>query len=92
VGEAEEQRSRSTSKSALSRRFVAAPRTALTELMGADLSGLDLGALMVDGFVLARHTVVVALGIDMDGAPSRPRRGRHRERHAQRVRSSAYIP
>ena len=40
---------RSTSKSAVSRRFVAATETALGELLAADLSGLDLVALMIDG-------------------------------------------
>jgi hypothetical protein len=49
VGEAVEAEARSTSKSAVSRRFVAATETALAELMGRDLSGLDLVALMIDG-------------------------------------------
>ena len=36
----------STSRSAVSRRFVAQTENALTQLLGADLSGLDLVALM----------------------------------------------
>jgi len=56
-----------TSSSAVSRRFVAATEHALAELMSADLSGLDLVALMVDGIRLAEHTCVVALGITIDG-------------------------
>jgi hypothetical protein len=67
VGAAVEAKSRSTSKSAVSRRFVKATETALAELMGADLSGLDLVALMVDGVHFGGHLCVVALGIDLDG-------------------------
>ena len=45
------------------------PRTehALTELMSADLSGVDLVAFMVDGVHFADHVCVVALGITIDG-------------------------
>jgi putative transposase len=67
VGAAVEARSRGTSRSAISRRFVAATETALAELMAADLSGLDLVALMVDGVNFAGHCCVVAVGIDIDG-------------------------
>ena len=59
--------SRGTSRSAVSRRFVAATETALAELMAADLTGLDLVALMVDGVNFAGHCCVVAVGIDIDG-------------------------
>jgi len=41
--------------------------TALDDLLGADLSGLDLVALMVDGVHFAESCCVVALGIDIDG-------------------------
>ena len=51
----------------MSRRFVAATETALAELLAADLSGLDLVALMIDGVHFGEHTCVVALGIDIDG-------------------------
>ena len=57
----------STSKSAVSRRFVKATETALAELMSADLSGLDLVAFMVDGVHFGEHACVVALGITIDG-------------------------
>jgi putative transposase len=67
VGEAVEADARSTSKSAVSRRFVKATETALAELMDRDLSELDLVAIMVDGVHFGEHTCVVALGIDLDG-------------------------
>jgi transposase-like protein len=66
VGSAVEQAATGTSKSAVSRRFVAATEHALAELLA--LSALDLVALMVDGIKVADHTCVVALGITLDGA------------------------
>jgi putative transposase len=57
----------STSKSAVSRRFVQRTETALAEMMSADLSSLDLVALMVDGVHFAESCCVVALGIGADG-------------------------
>ena len=44
-----DQAATSTLRSAVSRRFVAATETALAQLLAADLSGLDLVALKVDG-------------------------------------------
>ena len=67
VGTAVEQTASGTSKSAVSRRFVAATEHALAELLAADLSRLDLVALMVDGVHVAGHCLVVALGITLDG-------------------------
>jgi putative transposase len=67
VGSRVEEAAVATSKSAVSRRFVAATETALAELLAADLSGLDLVALMVDGVHFGEHCCVVALGIDIDG-------------------------
>ena len=67
AGQAVEAQAASTSKSAVSRRFVAATETALAELMSGDLSGLDLVAFMVDGVHFGEHTCVVALGIGIDG-------------------------
>jgi hypothetical protein len=67
VGAAVEAKSRGTSRSAVSRRFVTATETALADLMAADLTGLDLVALMVDGVNFAGHCCVVAVGIDIDG-------------------------
>jgi transposase-like protein len=57
----------SVSKSAVSRRFVAATETALAELMSRRLDDLDLVAFMVDGVHFGEHTCVVALGIGIDG-------------------------
>jgi putative transposase len=58
---------RSTSKSAVSRKFVAMTEHALGDLLAADLTSLDLVALMIDGVHFADHLCVVALGIDIDG-------------------------
>ncbi|MDP9426839.1 MAG: IS256 family transposase [Actinomycetota bacterium] len=67
VGAAVDATARSTSKSAVSRRFVAATETALADMLAANLSGLDLVALMIDGVHFADHLCVVALGIGIDG-------------------------
>jgi putative transposase len=67
VGQRVEQAAVSTSKSAVSRRFVAATETALAELLAADLSQLDLVGLMIDGVHFGEHCCVVALGIGIDG-------------------------
>jgi len=67
VGDVVEEASRSTSKSAVSRRFVAMTETALTDLLAKDLSEVDLVALMIDGVYFAEHLCVVALGIGIDG-------------------------
>jgi putative transposase len=68
VGTDIEQVATATSRSAVSRRFVAATETALAALLGADLSSLELVALMVDGVHFGEHTCVVALGIGIDGS------------------------
>jgi putative transposase len=57
-----------TSKSAVSRRFVAATEHALAELLAQDLTAVDLVALLVGGIRVAGHTCVVALGITIGGA------------------------
>ncbi len=67
VGTQVEQTATGTSKSAVSRRFVAMTHTALAELLSADLSTLDLVCLLIDGVHFGEHTCVVALGIDLDG-------------------------
>ena len=67
VGVQVESTASGTSKSAISRRFVAATEHALAELLAADLTGLDLVALMVDGIRVAEHCCVVALGVTIDG-------------------------
>jgi transposase-like protein len=67
VGEQVQATSRSTSRSAVSRKFVAMTQTALADLLAADQSGVDLVALMIDGVHFADHLCVVALGIDIHG-------------------------
>jgi len=67
VGAEVEATAKSTSKSAVSRRFVRATERAVAELMDADLSALDLVAVMIDGVHFAGHCCVVALGIGIDG-------------------------
>jgi transposase-like protein len=58
---------KSTSKSAVSRRFVKQTETALAELMARDLTGEDIKVLMLDGEHMAERCVVVALSITADG-------------------------
>jgi putative transposase len=67
VGEDIEARSRSMSKSAISRRFVAATKTAMAELLARSLADLDVAVLMIDGLEVAGQCVVVALVITTDG-------------------------
>jgi transposase-like protein len=67
VGQRAERAGTSTSKSAISRRFVAATEVALAELLAAPLDELDLVALMIDGVHFGDHLCVVALGIGIDG-------------------------
>src|SRR4051794_1232742 len=67
VGQEITAESKSTSKSAVSRKFVALTEHALADLLAADLSGLDLVTVMIDGVHFADHLCVVALGIDIDG-------------------------
>jgi putative transposase len=56
--------SRGTSKSAVSRRFVAATREELAQMMSRDLANLSLCAVMIDGLHVGDHVVLAALGID----------------------------
>jgi transposase-like protein len=67
AGETVEQAAAATSKSAVSRRFVAATETALEQLMSRRLDDLDLVVFMADGVHFGEHTCVVALGIDAGG-------------------------
>ena len=67
VGQHVTETSSATSKSAVSRRFVAMTQTALAELLSRELSGLDLVALMIDGVHFAESCCIVAMGIDIDG-------------------------
>ena len=67
VGQAVTAQATATSRSAVSRRFIAATKTALAELLARDLAPLDIKVLMVDGEHLAEHLAVVALAITADG-------------------------
>jgi putative transposase len=67
VGEAVEAEARSTSKSAVSRQFVARTRENLEALMHRRLDDVRLAVLMLDGIDLKGRTNVVALGISTDG-------------------------
>lgn len=59
--------SRGTSKSSVSRRFVAKTTAQLHAWQSAPLDGLDLIALILDGVHIGEHCLVVALGIAADG-------------------------
>ena len=60
-------KARSTSKSAVSRRFITATKTAMAELLSRDLSALDVAVLMIDGVHFADECLVVAMVITTDG-------------------------
>jgi len=62
-----EMTSRGTSKSAVSRRFVARTTAQLAAWQSAALDGLDLVGLLIDGVHLGDHCLIVALGIAADG-------------------------
>ena len=67
VAEPVGQAGKAVSKSAVSRRFVAATKTAMAELLDADLSSLETAVLMIDGLNVAGEMIVVALVICADG-------------------------
>jgi transposase-like protein len=67
VGAQVVEQAKSTSRSAISRRFVRQTETALGELMARHLSGEDIKVLMLDGEHMAERCVVVALAITADG-------------------------
>ena len=67
VGNEIETGARSTSKSAVSREFVARTRENLDALMSRRLDDVRLAVMMIDGIELKGHTNVVALGISTDG-------------------------
>jgi putative transposase len=64
---APEMKSRGTTKSAVSRRFVARTAAQLAAWQSAPLDSLDLAALLLDGVQLGDHCLIVALGIAADG-------------------------
>ncbi|MDP7540772.1 MAG: transposase, partial [Alphaproteobacteria bacterium] len=57
-----------TSKSAVSRRFVALSRKKLWQWLSSDLSELDLLVIQIDGIRVGAHVLVAAIGIDGEGA------------------------
>ena len=59
--------SRGTSKSAVSRRFVAKTAAQLAAWQRAPLDALDLVGLLIDGVHVGDHCLIVALGIGADG-------------------------
>jgi putative transposase len=67
IGEQTRVRERSTSKSSVSRAFVARTREGLWHLMSRQLSDLRLAVVMLDGIEIKGRTNVVALGITTDG-------------------------
>jgi putative transposase len=67
VGSDVEAAASATSRSAISRRFVAQTKTALAQLLARDLSTLNIKVLMVDGEHITDHCCVVALAITADG-------------------------
>jgi len=67
VGQQVDETASATSKSAVSRKFVAMTETALAELLAKDLSELDVVALLIDGVHFAETCCVVAMGIGIDG-------------------------
>ena len=67
VGEEVERSGRSTSKSAVSRAFVARTAETLAALMGRRLNDVRLAVLMLDGIELKGRTNVVALGVTTEG-------------------------
>ncbi|HEX9765952.1 MAG TPA: IS256 family transposase [Nitriliruptorales bacterium] len=67
VGEAVERQAMSTSKSAVSRRFVTATAERLAELCARPLDQARWPIVMLDGVHLGEHLLVVALGVTDDG-------------------------
>ena len=60
-------RTRGTSRSAVSRRFVAQTQAQLDAWRATPLAELDLAVLLLDGVHVGTHCIVVALGIDVTG-------------------------
>ena len=63
----EEVTERATSKSAVSRRYVALTTTQLTRWLTTPLGDRQFPIVLIDGIVLGDHTVVIALGVDTEG-------------------------
>lgn len=63
----EETEERGTSKSAVSRRFVALTVEKLKEWTSRSLAGIDFCAVFIDGIHFGEHVVLCALGVDVTG-------------------------
>lgn len=63
----EDMAERSTSKSAVSRRYVAMTTKQLTSWLTTPLGDRHFPIVMIDGIILGDHTVLIALGIDSEG-------------------------
>jgi transposase-like protein len=59
---------RSTSRSSVSRRFVALTQRQLAEMFSQPLEELDLLVVMIDGIAFRDHCVLLALGVATDGS------------------------
>lgn len=64
---AEPVRTRGTSKSAVSRRFVAITKAQMDEWFARKLDGIDIVVALLDGVHIDDHVVLVAVGIDAGG-------------------------
>ncbi|MCP5071442.1 MAG: IS256 family transposase, partial [bacterium] len=58
---------RSTSKSSVSRRYVAMTTKQMTAWLTTPLGDRHFPIVMIDGIILGDHTVLIALGIDFEG-------------------------
>jgi putative transposase len=67
IGDRHREQATSTSRSAVSRRFVTGTRKALDELLARDLASLNAAVLMIDGVDFAAQRCVVALVVTADG-------------------------
>jgi transposase-like protein len=67
-GDLASQATRATTRSSVSRRFVALSTAKLKEWLASDLSGLDLLVIQIDGLHVGDHVLVAAIGIDGAGA------------------------
>jgi transposase-like protein len=63
----DELQERSTSRSSVSRRFVALSQRQLTKCLSRPLGELDLWVVMIDGIDYRDHSILVAMGIDSSG-------------------------
>ena len=81
---------RGTSKSAVSRRFVAATEQQMAEWLGRDLSAIDLVVLMVDGvYVGDDHVMLVGARLRRARQQARTRSTRGRDRERGELHSAA---